>query len=74
MIDQASKEKHHKLIIKALKSPKTALDISTDTGLTQHQVSRRMSELINLNKVFISGAKIVNRKGIDRKFNVYSKQ
>lgn len=73
MIPQTSKEKHHKIILSCLKGKElTALEISDLSGLTQHQVSRRMSELREESRVQEVGRREVKRNGFFRHFTVYS--
>lgn len=64
MIDLQTKENHHKLILNALsKFEMHSLLIAIKTGLSQHQVSRRMCELIRMEKVETCGSVNVNRNG-----------
>jgi len=67
------KEKHYRIILKALDNNKNALQIAEDSGLTQHQVSRRMSELISKGRVKTKGKMNVNRSGKITEFTVYEK-
>ena len=66
-----NKEIHYKKIINALVELKEGCSraISKQSGLTQHQVSRRTLELINLNKIQID--RIGKSKYFNQKVNIY---
>ena len=74
MIDQQTKESHYKSILNALnRFEMHSLLIAMKTGLSQHQISRRMKELINMGKVEICGTVKVNRNGKLTDFTKYKK-
>jgi len=66
-----SKEIHYKKIINALVEIKEGCSraISKQSGLTQHQVSRRVLELINMGKIEID--RVGESKFFTQKVNIY---
>jgi len=48
---------HRERIVKALNTPSTGKEISSLTGLNQHQVMKRMNELVTSLEVFEAGTR-----------------
>ena len=74
MIDLQTKENHYKLILNTLSNFEMhSLLIAIKSGLSQHQVSRRMLELINMGKIETCGTVRVKRGKRLTNFTKYKK-